>query len=230
MRKILFTLLCIFALSGFSFAQDTIILKSKKRIEGKVVEVGTSEITYKKAENLSGPNYRVPKSDVFLIIYENGTEDSFEDAATQEEVKTPEVSNNYSDMLVPTNRYKLSTVDKEKLRKNNMSIYNDYTSARTTKSVFAGIGLVSSAIVVYSVVKGLVNFDKNDTSSSPIVSKEVLIIGGVGILSGLFERGANKRIKSSLLNHNESVKRKMDSASTLRFGNTPSGVGLTYNF
>ncbi|WP_304238540.1 hypothetical protein [Jiulongibacter sediminis] len=223
-------LLIVITCTSYSFAQDTIILKSKKRIEGKVVEVGTSEVTYKKAENFTGPNYRIPKADIFLIIYENGTEDSFEDEVNEETKSTPVAPNDYSDMLVPTNTYKLGLEDKGKLRKNDISIYNDYTAARTTKTIFAGIGLVSSAVVIYSVVRGLANFDENDTAAQPLVSREVLIVGGVGILAGLLERGPKKRIRSSLLRHNESVKQKMESTSQLKFGSTPSGVGLSYNF
>ncbi|MBR6655188.1 MAG: outer membrane beta-barrel protein [Alistipes sp.] len=41
-------------------------------VKSKVVQIGTSEIKYHKFENLEGPIYSVPRSEVFIIRYENG--------------------------------------------------------------------------------------------------------------------------------------------------------------
>lgn len=56
---------------------DNIILKNGDEINAIVIEVGISEIRYKKCDNKSGPTYAVFKSDVFLIKYSNGTKDIF---------------------------------------------------------------------------------------------------------------------------------------------------------
>lgn len=70
--KFTFTsLLFLFVLQGF--AQDKIYLTDNSVVNGKVTEVGTTEIKYKKAENLTGPDYVMPKSMIAMIIYENGT-------------------------------------------------------------------------------------------------------------------------------------------------------------
>jgi hypothetical protein len=47
--------------------------------------VGLNEIEYKKFDNPDGQIFNLPKSDVFLILYENGTKDVF-DADTRDEV------------------------------------------------------------------------------------------------------------------------------------------------
>lgn len=58
-------------------AQDVIILKTGDEIKSKVSEIGTTEIKYKKFDNLNGPVISILKSDVFMIKYENGTKDVF---------------------------------------------------------------------------------------------------------------------------------------------------------
>lgn len=54
-------------------AQDIIYKKDGQKIEGKVVEVSSEYITFKKASNLEGPNYKLPASEILMITYENGT-------------------------------------------------------------------------------------------------------------------------------------------------------------
>ncbi len=56
-------------------AQDKIYQADGKVIEGKIYEVGTYEIRYKKTSNPDGPLYSIPRSYVLRIAYENGTED-----------------------------------------------------------------------------------------------------------------------------------------------------------
>jgi hypothetical protein len=43
----------------------------------KVIEVGTSEVKYKKLDNLNGPVFSILKSDLLMIKYENGAKDDF---------------------------------------------------------------------------------------------------------------------------------------------------------
>jgi hypothetical protein len=64
---------------------DYILLKNGEEIGGKVLEVGSTEIKYKKCDNPDGPTYTVNKSEVFMIKYQNGTKDVFSDAKTLEE-------------------------------------------------------------------------------------------------------------------------------------------------
>lgn len=77
MKKLI---ILLFALSVFlpAFSQDEITLRSGETLKAKIVEVGVQDITYKKAENLTGPSYTMNKDKVFMIKYENGTKDVFE--------------------------------------------------------------------------------------------------------------------------------------------------------
>lgn len=65
-------------------AQDIIILRSGEEIASRVEEVGTEVIKYKKFDNLAGPTYSIKKSDVFMIRYESGSKDVFNEAETQD--------------------------------------------------------------------------------------------------------------------------------------------------
>jgi len=52
-------------------------MRSGENILVKVIEVGTTEVKYKKQDNLNGPVFSILKSDLLLIKYENGTKDDF---------------------------------------------------------------------------------------------------------------------------------------------------------
>ena len=66
-------------------AQDTLSMRSGETILVKVIEVGTSEVKYKKLDNLNGPVFSMLKSDLLIIKYENGTKDDFSSVKKIEE-------------------------------------------------------------------------------------------------------------------------------------------------
>lgn len=70
MKKFLFIFLMAF--SGMVYAQDTIALANKQTILCKILEVGSSEIKYKKWSNPEGPTYTTAISDILSISYQNG--------------------------------------------------------------------------------------------------------------------------------------------------------------
>ncbi|MCL2131317.1 MAG: hypothetical protein FWH36_02495 [Lentimicrobiaceae bacterium] len=55
------------------YAQDVITLKTGEEIKAKVEEISSSEVKYKRFDNLNGPTVVVAKTEVFAINYENGT-------------------------------------------------------------------------------------------------------------------------------------------------------------
>ena len=58
-------------------AQDTLSMRSGETILVKVIEVGTTEVKYKKLDNVNGPVFSMLKSDLLIIKYENGTKEDF---------------------------------------------------------------------------------------------------------------------------------------------------------
>ena len=76
MKNLLFFILFICS-SNIIKAQDTLSTRYGENILVKVIEVGTSEVKYKKLDNLNGPVFSMLKSDLLIIKYENGTKENF---------------------------------------------------------------------------------------------------------------------------------------------------------
>ena len=54
---------------------DILTLKNGEELKVKVLEIGQSEIKYKKCDNQNGPTISIRKSEVFSIKYPNGSKD-----------------------------------------------------------------------------------------------------------------------------------------------------------
>ncbi len=91
-KKLSFLLLFMALTTNLSFAQDLITKKSGEDVKAKIMEVTTTEIKYKKSENLNGPLFTILKSDVLIVRYENGSKDVFNDnvAADKEKAQNSE--------------------------------------------------------------------------------------------------------------------------------------------
>ena len=76
MKYILLFILFICS-SNIIKAQDTLSMRSGENILVKVIEVGTSEVKYKKLDNLNGPVFSILKSDLLMIKYPNGTSEDY---------------------------------------------------------------------------------------------------------------------------------------------------------
>jgi len=84
-------------------AQDQLFKKDNSKLLVKVTEVSPEEIKYKLFNNLNGPTYVVSKSEVALLIYENGQHEvmntSAEPLATPQRPMKPQSGMNKSDSL-----------------------------------------------------------------------------------------------------------------------------------
>lgn len=80
LRNSFFMALALISWSNIS-AQDRIVMKNGNTLEAKVFEIQLTEIKYKRFDNLTGPLYSLLKSDVFLIMYENGTKEVINELA-----------------------------------------------------------------------------------------------------------------------------------------------------
>lgn len=68
--------------SFFAFAQDLITKKDGTDIEAKILEVSNTELKYKKLDNMDGPVFTIPTSEVLIVRYSNGTNQVFQSAPT----------------------------------------------------------------------------------------------------------------------------------------------------
>lgn len=78
-------LLALFAMASASavYSQDQLFKKNGDMMEVKVTEISARTVSFKKASNLEGPTYTIPKGDVAKIIYENDSEDYFGEVEAQ---------------------------------------------------------------------------------------------------------------------------------------------------
>jgi len=77
MKKIALLFILFVCSSNIIKAQDTLSMRTGENILVKVIEVGTTEVKYKKLDNLNGPIFSILKSDLLIIKYENGIKDDF---------------------------------------------------------------------------------------------------------------------------------------------------------
>jgi hypothetical protein len=72
MNKTLFALAAILFSSALAFSQDVILLATGEDLEVRIVEIGPDVIKYRKFDNPDGPIFNLPKSEAWMIRYENG--------------------------------------------------------------------------------------------------------------------------------------------------------------
>lgn len=78
----LFVSLFLLSISGMVMAQDVIVKADQSTVLSKVLEITSTEIKYKKWNNLEGPTYSIVRSEVLSINYENGEVEDFSNTTT----------------------------------------------------------------------------------------------------------------------------------------------------
>lgn len=90
MKNLALVFAVILASISHSFAQDKLLFLDGKEQEVKITEVSSSEVKYKRLDNLEGPMFSVLKSELFMIKYANGSKEVIEHtAAAPEPVQAP---------------------------------------------------------------------------------------------------------------------------------------------
>jgi hypothetical protein len=129
----------LFFISKSLNAQDIIIKKNGDEIKAKVMEVGITEIKYKKFENLeTSPIYSILKSDVFMIKYADGTKDVF-GTDSQSQSQKPDSTATMNNNTSTDNKNKIS---------NKTSISNQNSHSASSKIV---LGTGRSFVNSYNV-------------------------------------------------------------------------------
>lgn len=114
-------MICIVALSAT--AQDVMLLADGQSIECKVLEITANEISYKRADNLTGPTYTIPRAKVFVITYESGQREIINDLS---KVSMPEtISEEAQDSIMYENNLKAMKAEearREYIGKNSLRL------------------------------------------------------------------------------------------------------------
>lgn len=118
-------------------AQDIIVKKDGGTLATKVIEVGQSEVKYKKFNHQDGPTYTILKADVNYINYENGEKESFGPAAIK-----PQQS-------VVVSQEAQSVSDATLLKEFSQGVYDKKAKRLKTTAFIGGGVFLAGAVVTY---------------------------------------------------------------------------------
>lgn len=228
MKKLLLFLFLLCSMSAF--AQDVIVKKDGSTVVCRVIEVTSSEITYKKWSDLNGSNYVMDKSLVSAINYENGKKETFS------ETTSLYLPNNQNDGVQVMNDNALLRMDVE-----TDKAYKKIKRLKTWGWIGGGALTATGLVLTITGVAGSDGFQKSNGDAA--------IGGGVGCIVV----GAGLTTTCLILAHKQ--KKKLDALQTssiyrydIPFSNGSSlsvgadlmndrimnkravGIGLSYNF
>ncbi len=214
-------------LSLNAIADDVLITKNSQKINAKIEEVGFDVIKYRRSDNLTGPIYTIPKSDVITVIFENGTVEVFnEEQSSSRITQKKETENNLDSLSYNSGVYndfrKLSKDEVYTLyQKNSPEAYILYKKGRRNY----GWGIALICIGSLNSIGGAINCVYGNTLIG------VLDTGlGLGLLTGgiaLVCVGKNNK-ESSVKIYNKQISRKSDVSFNINASN--NGLGFAINF
>lgn len=248
-NTILFIAIAILSIAQ-SIAQDRLFFLNGDETDVKITEITSSEVKYKRMDNLDGPSFSTLKSELFMIKYANGdkemiTAENAQPAATPQQEYTTEdampastTGSGLSSAVIVTDEpvaTSPSNVDKwGRTEAENRSLYK--------KKIIKGAILMGSSVAVAGIGAGLFAIGNNRLTSNIqtayMASGAILVVGGTAILiagaaimgsSAKYKKRADQLANGSasispvLLNDTQFSGAKVNS-------NTGFGINLTYNF
>ena len=222
-RKLLvYTLLC-FSFSVFS--QDILTKKDGTEIQVKITEIGIDEVKYTRFGSTS-PIYTLLKSEIFMIKYEDGSKELFDEANAAVPIgkqqalsTTPQYELSYNNGVY-RNGTKLSSEQIKGIMAENYEALQIYRSGKTLSTVGQIIAYPCAFIFGYDVGTRIGGGEGNGA---------LLGVGAAGTVIGLIMGfSGEKKIKTSVQLYNSGVNTKL--SYKIDFGLTPTGVGLCMRF
>ena len=218
MKRVLFLLIWFVASSAM--AQDVIVMRDGTSILSKVLEITSTDVKYKKHNNLEGPTYSVLKTAVLVINYANGEKESFgapENAPTIIGNSTDPQSYSYEELDV----FKKANSQRKKSKRIK------------TIGWTAGILLVGAGA---ATIAGDVDGEKIDLGLG-------LIVGGAAITTGCIIWGNMLKKKNALainsapiyqydflLKNGSTLSAGVDVLRNSHLNEKTLGLGIRYNF
>ena len=207
------------------FAQDVIVKKDGSTIVCRVVELTSSEITYKKWSDLNGSNYVMNRADASAINYESGKKVNLSEATN---LYTP---NNQNDGTQQYNDRALLGMD--------YASHDPLKKVKYLRTIgwAGGIGLVVAGAIWAASASG------GDGNSASTIGGLAMCGGGVLWTTGFLiaanqaKQIANKRLQSSSIYqqhitfpNGSSLSLGTDLLRDNTLGQNTLGLGLRYNF
>lgn len=233
-------------------AQDIMITTDGKSIKVKVLEINDQEIKYKEFDNLEGPAYVIKKSDINMIVYQNGKVESFQPVNPNSNQNTNDQSNynqNTNNPNINVNLPKLLTYDELMVMNDDEkeaylstigvnSIYEKYMSGnelahKGRRLRFTGIGLSIGGAACYSIGVFISNFREDEAFMLAILGSTVFTVGQVLTVVSIpisVVGGVKKYSAENMYNDFSLGKNFTYIHPKLNFGLTQNGVGLSFKF
>ena len=224
-------ILAVICYGNLLWSQDIITLKTGEEIKAVVQEIGLTDVKYKKYENPNGPTYNLLKSDIFMIKYENGSKDMFNEVTEKKQpiqTQSKIISNQkmlqtkmgfWSGQVVDYTGRVLKRSEVRALMAatpNALSHYNN-SVILNTGAIIIDIGAIGLSLY------GVCFAPKKDFWGYVGGAAGCLIGGVIWSLAGNFE------MKKSVNLYNNSINKSY--AFNMKFGLTNSGgLGFTLNF
>ena len=109
MEKLIYSIITIFCVSMYSYSQDIIVKQDGEELNANVIEITENKVKYRLFDSQDGPIRNLVKSDVFMIIYENGTR---EKVANSKEQTANENNSNDNISLEETKAFIIEYINK----------------------------------------------------------------------------------------------------------------------
>ena len=222
LKKMVAMAACL-AVSVTLFAQDIIIMKNGSEIQAIVQDIRIDDVKYKKFDNPNGPNYTLKRSEIFMIRYENGSKDVFNEIVTdvsagKQEPTLPELS--YSNG-VWQNNVKINPSQVREIMSGNSEALQKYNGGRSLYIAGQIIAVPCAALLGWDLGARLGGGEGNVT---------LLGVGAAGTAVGLIMSYLGQgQMKTSLQLYNSALNNNATSYQ-LNFGVTQNGIGLCMKF
>lgn len=229
MKKLFF--FCIALLTALAAnCQDIIIKKTGEEIKAKVLEIGVTEVKYKRFDFQDGPVYTIAKTEVIMVRYENGINEVISTTNTptnpsnnQTVVVPPQtqpekVSNKIESAMGSyrqNGRYISKTRVISTLKATNdpeiQKLLRRSNNKKVTGTVVAlGVGLPLIIVGAITTLRGVVITNDNTGTSVDPDGPGITAVGGVMLGSGIalqfvnigLQVGANNLIEDAIVVYN----------------------------
>lgn len=250
--KRLSTTLFLLCIARIAIAQDVIVMKDQSTIMSKVLEITSTEIKYKKWDNLDGPTYFISPLEVTSINYENGKVEKFtETTNNQQNTNVPNIQYLNSYMTKSGGRLYLNgrpLSDNEIRRLVGSEVYQQYQKGRKLGQTGIILDVVGGIALVVAEAINLFSPDLNNSTLGPSVintpafktEMTFIIVGsitlGTGIIIGALGRENIEKVAETYnKNHGNSYSLNL-SPSLIRCeipqsqGNCSLGLTFSMNF
>ena len=227
-RKLLYFLATALLSISSIYAQDIITTRVGDEIQAKIIEIGANEIKYKKWTNQEGPTYTLTKTEIFMVKYQNGEKEVFNQTNNQSTQINPQKTgildfDSKSRSKLSLNGQRLS--EYEAIDILGRHYYEDWVSGYTKRIVgksllWTGVGLD----VLGTVILLALEYYEYPEIYAPIL--------GVGVLSTItgwiLWANGNRDMRYVINSFND--KHGNNRSVIMSFNSTQNGIGLTFTF